>query len=77
MYRGRRRPDTYLYVPEPDDFARVPAALLERLGRLELALAFELHPGRPLANADPRAVLAALDERGYYLQLPPPDERRT
>lgn len=72
VYRGRRQPETYLYLPAADALERVPEALLERLGPLELALSFELTPGRKLARADPDRVLRALEERGYYLQMPPP-----
>jgi uncharacterized protein YcgL (UPF0745 family) len=71
VYKGRRRPGAYLYLPAPDDPARVPSALLERLGELELVLTLELSPQRRLARADARAVLAAIEERGFYLQLPP------
>ena len=31
----------------------------------------KLEPGRKLARADVQLVLAAIDEQGYYLQMPP------
>ncbi len=76
VYRGGLRQDTYLFVPGPEAFERVPAALLRGLGRLELAMELELYPGRILARADAAEVLAALGDRGYYLQLPPVDNPR-
>lgn len=73
VYRGAREADTYLYVERVDDLSRVPGALLARLGELSVVLEIELHADRRLARADPRAVMDALREQGYYLQLPPRD----
>ncbi|HEY5789687.1 MAG TPA: YcgL domain-containing protein [Gammaproteobacteria bacterium] len=74
VYRGKRKDDTYLYVERADDFARVPDALLRQLGELERVLELELHAARRLARADPAAVMRALRDDGFYLQLPPRDE---
>ena len=73
IYRGSRRAETYLYLAAPDDFARVPEALLRALGRLELVMELELDAGRKLARAEAGKVLEAVDRRGFYLQLPPVD----
>ncbi|MDP5069878.1 MAG: YcgL domain-containing protein, partial [Congregibacter sp.] len=35
------------------------------------ALVLALEPGRKLALADAAAVIAALEEPGYYVQMPP------
>jgi uncharacterized protein YcgL (UPF0745 family) len=72
IYRGRRQPEAYLFLPRPDDFEAVPDELLERLGTLELALEIELTPGRRLARSDPEAVRAAIEAQGFFLQPPPP-----
>lgn len=71
VYRSTRRADTYLYLPREDALDELPEALRERLGRLELALEFDLTPERRLARCDARAVLAQIEDCGYYLQLPP------
>ncbi len=34
IYKGTRRAETYLYVPEENDFQRVPQDLLNALGTL-------------------------------------------
>lgn len=62
----------YLYLPLESDFSQVPQALIDQLGPLELILNFELEPGRKLARAETGTVLKALDEQGFYLQMPPP-----
>ena len=76
VYRGRRQPEAYLFVLHRDDFSAVPQPLLKQLGTLELALEFELIPGRRLARSDPDTVRAALADRGFFLQPPPPKEHR-
>ncbi|AHE99490.1 YcgL domain-containing protein [Thioalkalivibrio paradoxus] len=74
VYHSSRRPGTYVYLPRRDDFAGVPQALLDALGRLEFALAFDLPPERRLAQEDTATVLANLESKGFHLQLPPPEE---
>ena len=76
VYRATKRADTYVYLPEKDDFSEVPEGVMRVLGRLEFALEFELTPERTLAQEDPQKVLANLDEQGFHLQFPPPEEDR-
>lgn len=71
VFRSRRNADTYLYVDHQEGFARVPEALMRELGGTERAMTLALHPGRKLARADVAEVLRAIEERGFYLQLPP------
>jgi len=73
IYRGGRNGDAYLFVAERGVFDPVPRALLESLGKLELAMELELDASRRLARANAREVIAALHAQGYYLQLPPVD----
>ena len=74
IYKSLRKPDTYLYVVRADDFAAVPAALLEALGRLDHVMALDLVPERKLARADAASIIEALVGQGFYLQLPPPPD---
>lgn len=76
VYRATRRADTYVYLPEKDDFSELPEGVMLALGRLEFALEFELTPERTLAQEDPQRVLANLDEQGFHLQFPPPEQDR-
>lgn len=71
VYRSPRRAEMYLYVTAARDLEPVPGDLLARFGVPELALQLELGRARRLARADVGEVLAALHERGWYLQLPP------
>lgn len=73
IYKGARRGEMYLYLAREDGFDLAPRALIERMGRMELVMEIELHPGRRLARADAAEVLRSLERDGYYLQLPPAD----
>ena len=70
-WRSKALPDTYLMVAEGRGLDAVPDALLARFTHPEPVTSFLLDRERKLANADAEAVLTAIAERGYYLQLPP------
>lgn len=74
IYRGKKKADTYLYTiaaPDNKSMDDVPKELLDRLGQLEEVMRLPLNENRQLANADIKKVIAALNNQGYYLQLPP------
>ena len=73
VYKSRRKADMYLYVDFSEDLRRVPDTLLSQFGTPELALSLTLTPARRLAKAEAAAVLGAIDEAGYFLQMPPTD----
>ena len=76
IYKGSRRQEMYLYLAEEDGFDAAPNALIEKMGKLQLVMTLDLHPGRPLARADVAEIMRALNKKGYYLQLPPIDMPR-
>lgn len=71
VYKGSKKVDHYLYVEKEDDFSRVPQALLDLLGQLELVIGLDLSPERQLAQADVKDVMQQLSDQGYYFQMPP------
>lgn len=73
VYKTRRKADMYLYVDFAEDLDRVPDSLLEQFGAPELALSLSLTADRKLARAEAEAVLEAIAETGYFLQMPPLD----
>ncbi len=75
VYKSAHADGTYVFLLSQDNFNPLPETLKEQLGELLPVLEVELHPERKLAQADPRQVLAALATQGYYLQLPPREER--
>lgn len=75
VYKGRRRPDTYLFVEQRDEFGRLPQALLDMMGDLTLVLELELDEQRKLAQADVTEVMKSLKDCGFFVQMPPGDNR--
>ncbi|MBV1932259.1 MAG: YcgL domain-containing protein [Porticoccaceae bacterium] len=71
VYKSLAKSDYYLFVKKDGDVAQVPEALLSYFGKYELAMTLVLRPDRRLAMVSAEEVLQALDEKGYYLQLPP------
>ena len=71
IYRCSNKPDLYLYLAEQDDFSRVPAKILNSMGRIELAMELNINEQTKLARVNPRQVLHNLSENGFHLQLPP------
>jgi uncharacterized protein YcgL (UPF0745 family) len=71
VYKSLKQLDYYLYVNKDEELQRVPDGLKQLLGRLQKVLELELGSGRILAQADAGEVLRQIEERGYYLQMPP------
>ena len=71
VYKSLKTDLLYLYVNKKDDFSDLPAELLENFGSPEFVLEMELTLERKLAKEDSQRVLASLQERGFFLQLPP------
>ena len=71
VYRSRRKDETYLYLPEKDQFDSVPEALLKAFGEPKFVMQLELHKHRPLARVDVAEVIKAMADPGFYLQMPP------
>jgi len=73
IYKGHKKPDSYLFVEQEDNFTRVPDALLTMFGHLEYVMTLELEAPLMLARVSANEVMKHLDTQGYYLQLPPND----
>lgn len=74
IYRSRRKEGVYLYLPKSTAFSSLPKDLQTLFGKPELALTLLLTPEKPLARANAAKVLADIAEKGFYLQLPPPQD---
>lgn len=74
VYRSLKKDETYLYIDKSRGLEKVPEALLELFGEPRLVMTMLLKEERPLARVDVKKVLAAIQEQGYYLQMPPPPE---
>jgi uncharacterized protein len=74
VYRSERRADTYLYLPAEADFDELPEALRTHFGVGVSFLQLELDRDRYLAQADAAQVMQAINDQGFFLQLPPSKE---
>ncbi|MBB3189280.1 YcgL domain-containing protein [Halomonas cerina] len=74
VFKSPRKEEMYLYVDKRQGLAEVPEALLERFGRPLPAMTLILSPERRLGRATAADVMAAIRDKGYYLQLPPAKE---
>lgn len=71
IYKTARKDEMYLYVDKKAQFSRVPEALLNQFGTPVLVCDLLLHPEKKLARAAVDEVLKSLEEKGFYLQMPP------
>jgi uncharacterized protein len=71
IYRSNREREMYIYVKREEGLSRLPEELLARLGATSEVMTIKLTPERKLARAKAFEVLAAIDAKGFYIQLPP------
>lgn len=71
VYKSLRQFDYYLFVKKDDGFSRLPDGLKQILGVLEKVIDLELDENRTLVQADVVEVMQQIEEKGYFLQMPP------
>lgn len=75
IYKGSKKPGSYLYIIQKDDFSQVPEVLLTMMGKLEFVMNLTLNPEKQLAQVDVKQVIKALNDDGFYLQMPDESEK--
>jgi uncharacterized protein YcgL (UPF0745 family) len=71
IYKGSREDELYLYVEKDKDISQLPADLLARMGQLKEVMTLNLSADRKLARVKTKTVLEEIEQKGYFLQLPP------
>lgn len=71
VYRSDKKAETYLYLPVGTTYSDLPEPLQLTFGEPSLVMRLDIEADMKLAQADPVQVLRAIDELGYFLQLPP------
>lgn len=71
VYASRRKPGLYVYLPRENDWSDVPEQIQHYLGTTERVLEVELTPDRQLARCTGAEVITAIEQQGFYLQMPP------
>lgn len=64
----------YLYIEKAKGLKSVPEALMDIFGKPIHVADMLLTEERKLARTDAVKVLQEIDDKGFYLQMPPPKE---
>ncbi len=73
---GKRKLDTYLFIPSETETGNLPAELLLLLGELREVITLDITSEKKFARCTGADVLEGLANAGYYLQMPPGDRSR-
>ncbi len=71
IYRSPRKDGMFLYVAKRDQFDAVPEALMQQFGKPQFVMLFNLVGEKPLKRVKNNDVLQAIEQQGFYLQMPP------
>ena len=74
VYKSKKKADTYLYVEKRDDFSKVPEPLMDTFGQPIFVMLINLAKREQLGVADLEKVKSELNDKGFYLQIPPKEE---
>jgi len=71
IYKSLKKNELYLYLQKKDDFSDIPEPLLNSFGKIEFVMELEITADRKLAREDSVKVLQSLEEKGFFVQMPP------
>lgn len=74
IYSSPKDSEMFVYVRKSEGLSKLPQKLLEMFGKPRHVMTILLRDGRKLARVDVEKVKAAIDDHGYFLQLPPPKD---
>jgi uncharacterized protein YcgL (UPF0745 family) len=74
VYKSSKKSEMYLYVNKKTGVKELPDALRQIFGTPVHVMDMLLTPERSLGRTEAAKVLADIQEKGFYLQLPPADE---
>ena len=71
VFKSTKKNDFYLFLRADREFESLPKELRKSFGTPIFVMDLTIDEQRSLARADTLKVLSALEENGFYLQLPP------
>lgn len=71
IYKSLKKEELYLYLNKKDDFSDIPEPLFKSFGQLQFVMELELTPERKLAREDVNKVIAGINSKGFFVQMPP------
>lgn len=73
IFKSHKKEEMYLYVEQKNGLKSVPDDLLATFGQTESVMVLLLTKDKKLARVTASDVLAAIEDQGYFLQMPPPE----
>jgi uncharacterized protein YcgL (UPF0745 family) len=70
-YKSPKKDELYLFVPQKNGLEKLPNELLVMFGEPRHVIDFDLTADKKLAREDAKTVLASLQTKGYFMQMPP------
>ena len=74
IFKGQKKEEMYLYVEQKNGLKSVPDDLLATFGQTESVMVLLLTKDKKLARVTASDILDAIEDQGYFLQMPPPPE---
>ena len=74
ILKGNKKEEMYLYVDQKEGLRRVPNDLLSTFGQTESVMILALTRDKKLARVEAADVFEAIEQHGYFLQMPPSPE---
>ncbi|MGI9282856.1 MAG: YcgL domain-containing protein [Endozoicomonas sp.] len=74
IFKSSKRNEMYLYVEKRDQLEKIPEALHLAFGKATHVMDMLLTSERKLARVDTEKVMSEIQEKGFYLQMPPAEE---
>lgn len=71
VYRCAKKAGMYIYIDKANGLNVLPEELKKCAGKMTLAMTLVITPNKKLAKAKAENVLAAIDNQGFYVQMPP------
>lgn len=74
IYRSEKKTDCYLFLNQPIDKFDLPDVVQKVVGELHFVMELDITPETKLAISNATHVLAAFDQQGFYIQMPPAED---
>lgn len=71
IYRSSKKDEMYLYLSKKDGFDTLDEGLKQVFGQPEFVMMVDLKKRDKLARVDIARVLEELNDKGFFLQMPP------
>jgi len=70
VYKSQKKDETYIFIPTKTPLSELPDELLKVIGQAEMVMTLLLTPDKKMARGTAKEIMKAIDEQGFYLQLP-------